>query len=74
MKSFWNLPNRGVIFGVSVLTAVLFIAVSTAVLGKGQAGIILLDAATTTFPYPLTIQNVSHLFFFVGLEIGRAHV
>lgn len=67
MKSFWNLPNRGVIFGVSVLTAVLFIAVSTAVLGKGQAGIILLDAATTTFPYPLTIQNVSHLFFFVGL-------
>lgn len=67
MKSFWNLPNRGVIFGVSVLMAFLFIAVSTTVLGKGQAGIILLDAATTTFPYPLTIQNVLHLFFFVGL-------
>jgi biopolymer transport protein ExbB/TolQ len=43
------------------------VAVCTALLGKGQAGIILLDAATTTFPYPLTIQNVMHLFFFVGL-------
>jgi biopolymer transport protein ExbB/TolQ len=41
--------------------------VCTALLGKGPAGIILLDAATTTFPYPVTIQNVSHLFFFVGM-------
>jgi len=37
------------------------------VAGQGAGGIILLDAATTTFPYPLTIQNVMHLFFFVSL-------
>jgi len=67
MKSVWTLPHRGLIFGLSLLAGCLFIAVCTAVLGKGQAGIILLDAATTTFPYPFTIQNVMHLFFFIGL-------
>jgi biopolymer transport protein ExbB/TolQ len=67
MKSIWTLPQRGLIFGLSLLTGCLFVAVSTAVLGKGQAGIMLLDAATTTFPYPVTIQNVLHLFFFVGM-------
>ena len=67
MKSIWTLPQRGVIFGLSLLTGCLFVAVCTVVLGKGQAGIMLLDAATTTFPYPVTIQNVSHLFFFVGM-------
>lgn len=67
MKSIWTLPQRGLIFGLSLLAGCLFVAVSTVALGKGQAGIILLDAATTTFPYPVTIQNVSHLFFFVGM-------
>ena len=67
MKSIWLLPHRGLIFGLSLLAGCVFVAVCTALLGKGQAGIILLDAATTTFPYPLTIQNVMHLFFFVGL-------
>jgi len=67
MKSIWLLPHRGMVFGLSLLVGCVFIGVCTALLGKGQAGIILLDAATTTFPYPLTIQNVMHLFFFVGL-------
>jgi len=67
MKSIWLLPHRGLVFGLSLLTGCIFIGVCTVLLGKGQAGIILLDAATTTFPYPLTIQNLMHLFFFVGL-------
>jgi len=67
MKSIWLLPHRGMVFGLSLLAGCVFVGVCTALLGKGQAGIILLDAATTTFPYPLTIQNVMHLFFFVGL-------
>ena len=67
MKSLWNLPHRGWIFGLSLLTGCLFVAFCTVVLGKGKAGIILLDAATTLFPYPFTIQNVMHLFFFIGI-------
>ncbi len=67
MKSIWTLPDRGLILGLSLLAGCVFVAVCTVVLGKGQAGIMLLDAATTTFPYPVTIQNVSHLFFFVGM-------
>ena len=67
MKSIWTLPHRGLVFGLSLLAGCLFVAVCTVALGKGQAGIILLDAATTTFPYPLTIQNVMHLFFFIGI-------
>ena len=67
MKSIWILPNRGFIFGFSLLIACLFIGVGTVVLGKGLAGVILLDTATTTFPYPVTIQNAMHLFFFIAL-------
>jgi biopolymer transport protein ExbB/TolQ len=36
-------------------------------LGKGLAGVILLDSATTVLPYPFTIQNAMHVFFFIGL-------
>ncbi|MCF8210286.1 MAG: MotA/TolQ/ExbB proton channel family protein [Rhodoferax sp.] len=67
MKSIWVLPHRGLVFGLALLAGCVFIGVCTVWLGTGQGGIILLDAATTTFPYPLTIQNVMHLFFFVGL-------
>jgi hypothetical protein len=67
MKFVWTLPHRGWVFGLSLLAGCLFITACTVLLGKGQAGIILLDAATTTFPYPFTIQNVMHLFFFIAL-------
>ena len=67
MKSIWRLPHRGLVFGLALLAGCVFIGVASVLLGKGPAGIILLDAATATFPYPLTIQNVMHLFFFVGL-------
>ena len=67
MNAWWILPNRGWVFCISLLAGCLFIGVSTLLLGQGKAGIVLLDAATRTFPYPLTIQNVMHLFFFVGL-------
>lgn len=67
MRSFWVLPNRGVVFGLALLAGCAFVAVSTALLGVSRAGVILLDSASTTFPYPLTIQNVMHLFFFVGM-------
>lgn len=67
MKNIWILPHRGYIGGLALMVGCLFVAVLTFLLGKGRAGIILLDAATTTFPYPFTIQNLMHLFFFIGM-------
>lgn len=67
MNSIWTMPSRGAISALSLLASCAFIVAFSVLLGKGQAGIILLDAATTTFPYPFTIQNVMHVFFFVGL-------
>lgn len=67
MNSIWTLPNRGLILTLALLAGCVFVGVATLVMGKGHAGIILLDSATTTFPYPVTIQNVMHLFFFIGM-------
>jgi len=71
MNKLWLLPNRWQVLGISLALGCLFIGGMTLLLGKGPAashgGIILLDSATTTFPYPFTIQNLMHLFFFIGL-------
>lgn len=67
MNSIWTLPNRGLILMLSLLAGCVFVGVATLWLGKGLGGIILLDAATTMFPYPFTIQNGMHLLFFVGM-------
>lgn len=35
--------------------------------GSYRIGVLLLDRWTTLFPYPITIQNIEHLVFFLGL-------
>lgn len=63
----WSDPDRWTVLALSQVAAVLFISLATLVLGTSLAGIILLDAATTQFVYPFTIQNAMHLLFFLGL-------
>jgi biopolymer transport protein ExbB/TolQ len=66
MSSF-TLPDRRIILGGAALAAFVFIAVLTYLFKDNAAGVILLDSKTDFFPYPLTIQNVMHLIFFLGL-------
>lgn len=64
--SFWSLPDRWQVMGLSAVTAVLFIAFMSLTL-QGRAARLILDKGSEHFPYPLTIQNLMHVFFFIGL-------
>jgi len=65
---FWSLPDRRVTMPLSVAIGVLFILVLTLVLdSNGRAAQLILDRRSPHFPYPFTIQNFEHLFFFIGL-------
>lgn len=67
-QRFWELPDRRAAMSLSVICAVLCIAVLTAILDKdGRAAQLVLDRQSPHFPYPFTIQNLEHLFFFLGL-------
>jgi len=63
----WTLPDHLPVLAISLGSGCVFIGLMTFFVGKTQAGVILLDSMTQLFPYPLTIQNVMHLLFFVGL-------
>jgi hypothetical protein len=56
---------------LSLIAGTVFVAVLTALL-SGRAAVLILDHPSIHFPYPLTIQNVMHLIFFVGL--GEVYV
>ena len=65
---FFDLPDRAAVMPLSIMVGVLFIAFLTVVLpSDGRAAQLLLDRHSPHFPYPFTIQNFEHLFFFVGL-------
>lgn len=65
---FWVRPDRRIILGVSILAALLFIALLTLVLDpNGRIAGIVLDRKSPHFPYPFTIQNITHILLFVGL-------
>ncbi|MBN2693312.1 MotA/TolQ/ExbB proton channel family protein [bacterium] len=51
---------------VSVIVGAVFIALMTLFIGGGRAGDLLLGE-TSISVYPLTLQNIMHMFFFVGL-------
>lgn len=65
-SSFWSLPDRWQVMGLSAVLAAVFIAVLTLTL-DGRAARLILDKGSEHFPYPFTIQNLMHVFFFVGL-------
>lgn len=58
--------DRRQIMIVSVVAAVVFIAVATVVL-PGRSAVLLLDYGSKHFPYPFTIQNAMWIVFFIGL-------
>jgi biopolymer transport protein ExbB/TolQ len=64
--SFWALPDRWQVMGLSVVLAVLFIALMSFTLGDRAARLIL-DKGSDHFKFPFTIQNLMHIFFFLGL-------
>jgi hypothetical protein len=60
------LPHRGLVLLIALAAALVFIAVLSVTL-KGRAAVLLLDYGSTHFPYPLTIQNLMWVGFFIGL-------
>jgi len=64
--SFWALPDRWQVMGLSVVVAILFIAIMSFTLGDRAARLIL-DKGSEHFKFPFTIQNLMHIFFFLGL-------
>ncbi len=78
MNALWDLPNRLWVLGLSLLAGVAFVGLMSLILPAGSAAaVVLLDhnavmAANSPFVYPFTVQNLQHLFFFVGL--GEAYV
>ena len=67
-QPFWVLPDRRLTMACSAAAGVLFIAILTAALpSDGRAAQLVLDRMSPHFPYPFTIQNFEHLFFFLAL-------
>ncbi len=67
-QPFWILPDRRVAMACAAALGVLFIAVLTGSLDPhGRAAQLVLDRQSPHFPYPFTIQNFEHLFFFLAL-------
>ena len=65
---FFDLPDRSTVMPLSIMAAVLFIAFLTVILdSNGRTAQLILDRQSPHFPYPFTIQNFEHLFFFIGL-------
>ena len=52
--------------GISVITVFAFIAIITVFIGGKPSGNMLIGRTDSTI-YPLTLQNIMHLFFFIGL-------
>ena len=66
MQKLDGLPNRWWIFGGSLAAGFVFITVLSFLLGEDSTlGVIFLDRAADS--YPLTIQNILCLMFFIGL-------
>src|SRR5579864_310240 len=67
-QPFWSLPDRRLTMACAAALGVLFIAILTAGLNpSGRAAQLVLDRESQHFPYPFTIQNFEHMFFFLAL-------
>lgn len=67
-QPFWVLPDRRIVMASAVALAVLFIAVATVALDpNSRAAKLVFDRMSPHFPYPFTIQNFEHVFFFMAL-------
>jgi hypothetical protein len=66
LSALWSQPRRSRALILALGAAVLFIAFLTLTL-PGRAATLLLDYPSRHFIYPLTIQDLMHVIFFVGL-------
>jgi biopolymer transport protein ExbB/TolQ len=61
-------PERGLMMALSVVAALIFIALLTLLLPPdSRIATVILDRRSPHFPYPFTIQNMEHILFFMGL-------
>lgn len=68
LRSLWELPDRKTVMGVSVILALILIALATAILDpQGRVAELMFDRSSPHFVYPFTIQNFEHIIFFIGL-------
>jgi biopolymer transport protein ExbB/TolQ len=69
VDQLWALPDRHVMMVLSLAGGIVFIILLSIIFPKDSYGAeIMTDHSTFShFPYPLTIQNLEHLIFFVGL-------
>ena len=63
----WEPPDRKTVFGISLIAAAGWIAVGTLLFGASRTGRLLFDYDSAQFTYPFTIQNFTHLVFFIAL-------
>jgi hypothetical protein len=67
-QPYWVLPDRRLTMACSAALGVLCIAILTATLNpQSRAAALVLDRMSPHFPYPFTIQNFEHMFFFIAL-------
>lgn len=64
--NLWINPDKYGVYGLSAISAIVFIGVSTALFKGSLTGVILLDSDSEAFRYPFTIHNLMHLLFFLG--------
>src|SRR5690242_7089130 len=64
-----EIPDRRKIMGLAAISAAVFVAMLTLILSRdSRPAQLLLDFSRFShFPYPFTIQNLEHIFFFIAL-------
>lgn len=65
-STFWRKPKRAQALPFFALLALLFIAFLSLII-SGRAAVLILDKPSQHFIYPMTIQNLMHIVFFIGL-------
>lgn len=61
--------NRAISLGSGVIAGMVWVALLSLLIPAGDGGVagdLLLDRSTTVFPYPLTIQNIMWIAFFLA--------
>ncbi len=66
LNQLWDKPKRSHALVLFSLGGLLFIAFLSLIL-SGRAAVLVLDKPSQHFVYPLTIQNLMHIMFFIGL-------
>jgi len=66
LDGFWYRPDRRLTAFAAIGVSLLFIGAAS-LIPEGRLTVLLFDRPSLHFPYPLTIQNIMHVVFFLGL-------